>query len=180
MGDVVVLARIAPVKREHAHADARRQLDVVREDARGLADQLDHLRRDASGVVRLGHVPEQDHELVAAQPRDRVLGAHRGGQPAGEGLEKLAKMECPCLIILDLFMPVMDGNEFLRELHARNGVQPNKVFSIPIALLSAAPPLSQAVESAKPLVTTFIKKPVDLDGFLDTVKQYCAEGEKAA
>ncbi len=96
-----------------------------------------------------------------------------------EGIELLSEIQSPCLIILDFFMPVMDGSEFLQELQSRPQFQQNKVFSIPIALLSAAMPNSSAIAAAKPLVSAYLKKPVDLEGFLNTVKQYCV-GEDAA
>lgn len=96
-----------------------------------------------------------------------------------EGLERLEEMTCPCLIVLDMFMPVMDGAAFLQALRARPIGYQDKVFSIPVALITAAPPASEKVATAKPLVREFIKKPIELDAFLQTVTQYCG-GEMAA
>lgn len=91
-----------------------------------------------------------------------------------EALERLAEIQCPCLITLDMFMPVMDGAQFLTEVHERHSQHDDKIFSIPVALLSAAPLEHDKMAATRPLVQEFIKKPIDLNGFLNTVKQYCA------
>lgn len=87
-----------------------------------------------------------------------------------EALEKLEEIQCPCLIILDLFMPVMDGKGFLEKTKNK---KVGKIFSIPVVLVSAAPPSSEEIREVKPMVEAYIKKPVDLDGFLNIVKQFC-------
>ena len=77
-------------------------------------------------------------------------------------LEILAKVT-PCLVLLDLMMPVMNGWEFL-EIQGKSQV----LASIPVVVMSAVR------ESIKPQsVKDFIKKPVDFDVLLDVVKQYC-------
>jgi CheY-like chemotaxis protein len=50
-------------------------------------------------------------EIIAAHG-SRVLTASNGK----EALEELARLDGPCLILLDLCMPVMDGFQFLRAL----------------------------------------------------------------
>lgn len=88
-----------------------------------------------------------------------VLAAENGK----EGIELLKKIQRPHLIILDLMMPIMDGWEFLskRKLH-------QDLATIPVIVVSAAGDKTTPIEAS-----SFIKKPIDLEAFLNVVEQYC-------
>jgi len=73
----------------------------------------------------------------------------------------------PCLILLDMFMPIMDGWEFLDQLKLKEG---DLITSLPIVVTSAA---GERAEEASKLVRGFIKKPVDLNVLLKTVETFC-------
>jgi two-component system response regulator MprA len=80
-----------------------------------------------------------------------------------EALEVLARSK-PCVILLDLMMPVMDGWAFC-EAQRRSGDQ------TPIVLLSAAGRLD---EQARELcAAAFIPKPFDLDRVISTIEKVC-------
>src|SRR5262245_2049838 len=81
-----------------------------------------------------------------------------------EGLDKLGSAQAPCLILLDLLMPVMNGIEFLAAL-SRSG----NIASPPVVIVSAHNHLKEKTEGA----VAFLKKPVELDTLLRTVRQYC-------
>jgi CheY-like chemotaxis protein len=83
-------------------------------------------------------------------------------------LEKAARR--PSLILLDLFMPVMSGLDFLRVIRAQDQ---RSITSSPIILLSASPPDGEAAKEAAPFTQGFIKKPVDLYALLSSVEKYC-------
>lgn len=72
----------------------------------------------------------------------------------------------PCLILLDLMMPVMNGKEFMLEFLKL----PATIVPIPVYLCSAS--VVQG-ESEKMGYAGFVKKPVDLDLLLEIVKKYC-------
>jgi len=72
----------------------------------------------------------------------------------------------PCLILLDLMMPVMDGVEF-RKIQERNP----KISDIPIALMSADGNVD--VKRFNIGAQECLRKPVDLMELLGTVKKYC-------
>lgn len=93
-----------------------------------------------------------------------------------EGLEYLAKIAHPCLILLDLFMPVMNGYQFLDALE-KNG---DLIASLPIIVLTAAANHGNALTEVKKKSKGILRKPIDLEGFLKVVKQYCCEGEAEA
>lgn len=82
------------------------------------------------------------------------------------GLELLPQMEKPCLILLDLMMPVMDGWAFTEALE-----QDVVLACIPVVVVTA---FSEKATSIK-LARSIIKKPVDIDVLLRIVEQYCGE-----
>jgi CheY-like chemotaxis protein len=73
----------------------------------------------------------------------------------------------PCLILLDLKMPRLGGNEFRR---AQLG-DPT-VANVPIAVMSGATDLEQRAAAMGAVAT--LAKPLDVDVLIDVVKRYCA------
>jgi CheY-like chemotaxis protein len=87
----------------------------------------------------------------------------RHGQDA---LDYLRGFAAPCLILLDLRMPVMDGWAFRRALLADP-----LLATIPVVAVSAAHPMELA---RWPLpFTDYLQKPFDFDALLRAVKRYC-------
>ena len=74
-------------------------------------------------------------------------------------------MDPPCLVLLDLTMPVMDGLEFLRVKKGDVALAP-----IPVVVVSA---VSEQARGAG--AQGILKKPVDIDLLLAVVRQYCGE-----
>jgi len=68
----------------------------------------------------------------------------------------------PCVILLDMMMPVMDGWEFRKA--QRNDPE---LASIPVALLSAQPNIEAAVKSVG--AAAYIRKPLSVDNLIDTL-----------
>lgn len=82
-----------------------------------------------------------------------------------EGLKSLAQKPLPNLILLDLMMPVKDGFAFRTEQLA------NPAWSrIPVIVLSANANLEMRINQMGETKLPFLKKPVDLDTILDSVK----------
>ncbi len=85
--------------------------------------------------------------------------------PAGNGkeaLDYLSSAPTPDLIVLDLWMPVMDGWQFRNE-QIRNP----RLRNIPVIVLTAL--------TYRPDVDAneILPKPVDVNRFLTTVSRYC-------
>ena len=82
-----------------------------------------------------------------------------------QALERLNAGVHPCVILLDLMMPVMDGWQF-RRAQARD----KQLAEIPVIVVSAAgrERISEVDADA------YLSKPVDLEQLLDRVNQYCA------
>ena len=95
--------------------------------------------------------------------------AHRGYEVAcaGDGREALAELDAhpaPCLILLDLSMPVMDGRTFL-EVKRRDP----RLAPIPTIVLSAS--LGRGVDDLA--AAAALAKPFDLDRLIATIRRVC-------
>lgn len=82
-----------------------------------------------------------------------------------QALERLTGGVQPCVILLDLMMPVMDGWQFRREQIRDTGLK-----DIPVIVVSAAGKDRIAEIDANAVLT----KPLDLEQLLERVTQYCS------
>jgi CheY-like chemotaxis protein len=83
-----------------------------------------------------------------------------------EALTALRQKELPCLILLDLMMPVMDGWEF-RQIQRQD---PN-LARVPVILVSAAPTLPE--NAADLAAADYLQKPVEVETLLATIQKHC-------
>ena len=90
-----------------------------------------------------------------------------------KAIDRLRKAPEPCLVLLDMMMPVMNGEQFMEHFHTL----PATILPIPVFLVSAA---SNQEQSKKLGCKGFVKKPVDIDVFLSIVKQFCSANRKVA
>ena len=81
-----------------------------------------------------------------------------------EALEYLQKAEPPCLIVLDLLMPMMDGPQF----RAAQLSDP-RLAKIPVVVVTALEP--SAAVGLSPL--RVFRKPVDVEGLIKVVRENC-------
>ena len=89
----------------------------------------------------------------------RVFRAENGEH----GMEVLKTMPRPCLILLDMMMPVLDGHGFMKLLQADEAL-----ISIPVVVVSAVP------GHVPDQVMGFLRKPFDLNALIDIVNEHCA------
>src|SRR5881394_2280892 len=73
----------------------------------------------------------------------------------------------PCLVLLDLMMPRLGGNEFRR---AQLG-DPT-VASVPVAVMSGATDIEPRAQALGAVAT--VTKPIDCDVLMNVVRRYCA------
>jgi CheY-like chemotaxis protein len=91
----------------------------------------------------------------------------QGAADGQAGLKLLHEIESPCLILLDLMLPIMNGWEFLEKLRK----QPeNMLATIPVVITSAA---GDRAATAAQKVQGYIKKPINLELLLKAVTKYC-------
>jgi CheY-like chemotaxis protein len=92
---------------------------------------------------------------------------------AANGAEALQSLQGgpthPCLILLDLMMPVMDGFEMLRRM----GADP-ALSAVPVIVLTGAGPLADKRQTE--VNVEVLRKPVDRQKILSTVERFCPNG----
>ena len=112
----------------------------------------------------------EDHddtrEMVAALLKAEgftVITAENGQR----GLERLMR-ERPCLVLLDLMMPVMTGWEFRR---VQLSLPDSELAAVPVLLLTAVPDAEKV--AAQLDAADVIPKPVDFERLVETVRRHC-------
>lgn len=92
----------------------------------------------------------------------RVVGAANGQ----EALDSLRSDGRPCLILLDLMMPVLDGWGFRAEQQ-----RDPALADIPVVVLSADGSVDEKAASLG--VADYLRKPFEVDDLLGLVKRHC-------
>jgi CheY-like chemotaxis protein len=90
---------------------------------------------------------------------------------AANGEEALARLRDqqetrPCVILLDIMMPVMDGWQF-RDAQRNDPT----LADIPVVVLSAHASISDAATDMA--ITDVLRKPVRLETLIEAVSRYC-------
>ncbi|MEO8192183.1 MAG: response regulator [Acidobacteriota bacterium] len=114
-------------------------------------------------------VVEDDPELLEALS-DALESEGYGVGRARHGLDALGQLRAgkrPCLILLDLMMPIMNGWQFRHEQR-----QDSELSRIPVVVVSAK--TDSAQHAAWLEADAYIEKPVSLQTLLETVHRYCA------
>lgn len=113
-------------------------------------------------------VVEDDDDVRAALTTLLELhGYHvREATNGHEALAHLADPTAICLILLDLFMPDMNGWTFRTEQ-----MKDPRVAHIPVVVISAD--ASAAQRAVSPGVIATLTKPVEFDTLLQVVGEYC-------
>jgi CheY-like chemotaxis protein len=117
---------------------------LVVEDDTGIREMLVECLTDAG------------YPVVEASNGQSALALLRGGL-------------APALILLDLIMPLMNGQEFLSSLRAEPAV-----FTAPVVILTADQ--REQAHAARLGVAAVVPKPMDLDILLSIVEGYAAPG----
>jgi CheY-like chemotaxis protein len=82
-----------------------------------------------------------------------------------EGLTRARELR-PSMILLDLFMPGMDGTEFRRRQ-----LDDEELADLPVVLVSAAVGMEERIAALG--VAGHLEKPLDLQVLFKTVARYC-------
>lgn len=80
-------------------------------------------------------------------------------------LERLKGSKRPCLILLDLMMPVLNGQQFIEALR-----KDDQLATIPVVVVSA---FADQANQLKDKTAGFVRKPVDLRVLMQFVREHC-------
>ena len=122
-------------------------------------------------------MPEQNKTILVVEDDDATAEwladvIRREGHQAATAangrlaLDYLRGRPRPDLILLDMMMPVLDGWQF----RARQREDPG-LAEIPVIVLSADGSVSQ--KAATLGAADYLKKPVEIEHLLDTIKRHC-------
>jgi CheY-like chemotaxis protein len=80
-------------------------------------------------------------------------------------LEKMRASTTPCLVLLDLMMPVMDGWKLWNEM-----IKDDDLASVPVVVLSgiAEFPAARVINAA-----AHLRKPVELSRLYQVIEKFC-------
>lgn len=72
----------------------------------------------------------------------------------------------PCVVLLDLKLPKIDGLEVLRRIRTSE-----KTYLLPVVVLTSSSEDRDMIESYSLGANSYVRKPVDIDQFTDAVRQ---------
>jgi len=111
----------------------------------------------------------EDDESIRELYRDVLEGEGYEVETCANGLEALLSLkgqEEPCLILLDMMMPIMNGREFMLEFEKRE----HTVIPVPVYLVSAT---AGRAEGQKMGCRGYLKKPFSVEALLTIVRSHC-------
>ncbi|MHB8348329.1 MAG: response regulator [Acidiferrobacterales bacterium] len=116
-------------------------------------------------------VEDDDVDAMAVHRAFKALGITNRLERTENGEKALAYLndhatEPPCLVLLDINMPVMGGIEFLRTMKADT----HGLRRIPVVVLTTSVEYHDKLESFNLGVAGYIRKPVDYQLFVETVR----------
>ena len=95
---------------------------------------------------------------------------------AAHGRDALVSVatQAPCLILLDVSMPVMDGPTFARRLRQSSDLE---LAATPIVLMTALEDVTEAVRETQ--ARSVVPKPVSFDHLLGEIARHCQDDDTA-
>ena len=115
-----------------------------------------------------------DHTDSCQMIEDLLAAAGFSTVAASNGVEALARLRerRPCLILLDLWMPLMSGPHFREE---QRRLSDEELANVPVVMMSA---VDHGDEARALGAVAFLLKPVDLDRLMELVRRHVAAADK--
>ena len=131
------------------------------------------LTNQVNEILLVEDNPDDVELALHALKRNNILNpivVARDGQEAVDYLFYGGKYEdsghdTPALILLDLKLPKVDGIEVLRKIKSESSLK-----KVPVVILTSSKEEKDLVESYDLGVNSYIRKPVDFDQFVETVR----------
>jgi CheY-like chemotaxis protein len=131
------------------------------------------LTNQVNEILLVEDNPDDVELALHALKRNNILNPIVVARDGQEALDYLfyggkyadSKHEVPALILLDLKLPKVDGIEVLRKIKEENSLK-----KVPVVILTSSKEEKDLVESYDLGVNSYIRKPVDFDQFVETVR----------
>jgi CheY-like chemotaxis protein len=131
------------------------------------------MNNEILGTVLYVEDNESNIELIGQALLDHRPGIVLFSDKDGSQAVRLALEKMPDLILLDLNLPEIQGDEILRQI-----IQNEKIRHIPVLIVSADAMPGQIKKMLQLGAREYITKPLDMNMFLKAVDNYIKPGEK--
>jgi two-component system response regulator len=111
--------------------------------------------------------PDDERLTLRALRRGPIANEILVARDGEEALTMLANLEIlPCVVLLDLKLPKIDGLEVLRQIRTDD-----RMGSLPVVILTSSNEDRDIVESYSLGANSYVQKPVEFDQFTEAVRQ---------
>jgi CheY-like chemotaxis protein len=118
--------------------------------------------RECTGILVVDDDPDiRDSLREVLEDEGYPVSCVSNGREALDYLK--SKQPRPCVILLDLMMPVMDGWQFRREQK-----QDPEIADIPLVVITATGKRPVLIDAAE-----LVMKPLDLNRLFEAIERYC-------
>ncbi len=118
-------------------------------------------------IVLVEDNPDDERLTLRALRRGKISNEILVARNGEEALELIfAQNPLPCVVLLDLKLPKIDGLEVLRHLR-----ETEKTRLLPVVMLTSSSEERDIIESFSLGANSYVRKPVDIDQFTEAVRQ---------
>lgn len=118
-------------------------------------------------IVLVEDNPDDEQLTLRALRRGKIINEILVARNGEEALTLILNLEPPpCVVLLDLKLPKIDGLEVLRQLRATP-----LTHMLPVVILTSSSEERDMVESYSLGANSYVRKPVDIDQFTEAVRQ---------
>ena len=118
-------------------------------------------------IVLVEDNPDDERLTLRALNRGKISNEILVARNGEEALELIfAQNPLPCVVLLDLKLPKIDGLEVLRHLRKNEATR-----LLPVVMLTSSSEERDIIESFSLGANSYVRKPVDIDQFTEAVRQ---------
>jgi len=111
--------------------------------------------------------PDDERLTLRALRRGNIVNEICVARDGEEALHVLFSLETlPCVVLLDLKLPKVDGLEVLQQIRANP-----RTRLLPVVILTSSSEERDIVESYSLGANSYVRKPVEIDQFTEAVRQ---------
>lgn len=117
-------------------------------------------------IVLVEDNPDDERLTLRALRRGKVVNEILIARNGEEALNLIFSLELlPCVILLDLKLPKIDGLEVLRQIRANE-----RTRLLPVVVLTSSSEDRDMIESYSLGANSYVRKPVEIDPFTEAVR----------